>query len=164
MQSQNNSQNVETVRSDYQLAVNLLTSEENGIWTRSNFMLLANSIVIAAISIVLTSKEKPLILIKGLPIFGIILCIIWLLLIDRGFSYRKYFILSARELEACIPNSAKILTKGEAFSEGKNTTFEISGCCIHHRMSWFGRLLSGKNNTYLIIVVFMFIYIFTLFL
>lgn len=159
---QNSVQDMETVRIDYQVAVDLLKSEEEGIWARSNVMLLANSIAVTAISLGLTSENKPPILTIGLPIFGLFLCIMWIFLIKRGFDYRKYFVLSARELEAHLPNSAIILSRGKIFADGKNVKFEIPDEQTY-QMSCLARL-SSENIAYLVIGAFIILYFHILFL
>ena len=120
----------ENLRIAYQVAVDFVRSEEQGIWARFNAMLIANSITLAFIGSIFTKDNKQPIILASL--FGLFLCIMWYLLIKRGFNYREYFVLSVREFEVYNPDQFnpdhfQILSRGESFSKGESVPFHFSG-------------------------------------
>lgn len=115
---QNCNNNEIDARIGYQVAVDLLIAEGEGIWSRFNVMLLANSIILAIIGLALTSESTSPVFDIYLPFIGITLCIWWFFLINRSYSYRDYFIHTARELEQqYLASSVKILSCGEFISK-----------------------------------------------
>ncbi|MFU8766844.1 MAG: hypothetical protein ACNA7I_04150 [Candidatus Methanoperedens sp.] len=83
---QNHIKEEENARVGYQVAVDLLIAEEEGIWSRFNVMLVANSIIIAIIGLAPTNQPTPPIFDSYLPFVGLVLCIWWFVLINRGYS------------------------------------------------------------------------------
>lgn len=123
---QNRIKEEENARVGYQVAVDLLIAEGEGIWSRFNVMMVANSIIIAIIGLAPTNQPTPAIFDNYLPFVGLVLCIWWFVLINRGYSYRDYFIQTARELEEqYLANSVRTLSRGETFSNGNKVMFRF---------------------------------------
>jgi len=100
------SDRVQKALAGYQAAINLWTYQGEQWWGRFNVMLFANSIVLAAVTLVLTSRGKDtawMPLLPGLSVAlsagGLALCLLWLMLIKREIVYADYYLWSARELE-----------------------------------------------------------------
>jgi hypothetical protein len=63
-----------------------------------------------------------------LPVAGLILCIPWFLLTERGFDYHNYYVLSARELEEhYLSDPVKTVSRDGSFGKGESITLEIGG-------------------------------------
>jgi hypothetical protein len=105
-------------------------------WSRYNAMLVANSVILAAIGLTGDATERSFALDVGLPLVGILLCLLWVSLVARGFDYFAYWILSARELEERYM-AAEVVTvsRGGPFSSGKPVSFVIDGKPYIYRMS-----------------------------
>ena len=119
----------------YQVAVDLWAYEGASVWSRFNAMVLANSIFFAGIILLVMDNGSYDNFIKLMTIAGILLCILWFLLNERGFSYHNYYISSARELEKDLPG-VKIVKDGQKFSDGEE--LKIDGSEIH--MSFWGKI------------------------
>ena len=159
----NETTQIENARIGYQVTVNLLTYEGQLIWTRFNAMLVANSIVIAVIGYLITNNSSSIIL-KYLPIPGIILCILWFLVNVRGFDYYKYWILSAREIEEqFLQNSIKTLSRGGELADCEEINFRINGKIKCHRISKLGKVFKVKTISSFVIIVFIILYVILLF-
>lgn len=138
----------------YQMAISLWTYQEEQGWARFNFMLVANSLVIAVIGLALTS-QRPLIIFTGLlPVAGLLLCGIWFAVIKRESAYSDYYVLSARELEEkYLFDPVKTVSRGGLFAEGSTVTFEINGKPTNLRMvDWHefsapSLLLAGSSSS-----------------
>lgn len=125
----------DNARIGYQVAVDLWAYEGASVWSRFNSMVLANSIFFAGIILLVLDNGSYDYLIKLLTIAGILLCILWFLLNERGFSYHNYYALSARELENDLPG-VKTVKDGKKFSRGEK--LEIDGSPI--QMSFWGKI------------------------
>jgi len=148
----------------YEMAITLWTYEGELIWSKFNAMLVANSIVLAIIGILVGSNPStsPMLLV-GMPIVGLVLCLQWFLLTERGFSTYVYWILSARELEEqYLAPPIKTVSRGGSFADGEKIGTTINGKIKSYRMGWLSRQLKAKWISYLVIAVFAVMY--TLFL
>ena len=121
-------------------------------------MLVANSIVIAAIALALTSKSPLTVFTKILPIAGVILCIFWFLLMKRESKYADYYIKSARELEEKYLAPVVTVSRGALLAKGREVTLK-NGCKDEpFQLDWWARLLRAKTIFYLVIALFILLY------
>lgn len=160
-----NNHNQENVRTAYQVAVDFVRSEEQGIWARFNAMLVANSIIVAFIGQIF-NKSKELVFLSSL--FGLFLCFMWFFLIKRGFNYREYFVLSAREFEVYNPDQYnpdrfQILSRGERFSKGESIPFHFSGAIQDESLKMRFHQIKPESIAYLVIFAFIILYLYLIF-
>ncbi len=157
-------------RAGYQVAVDMTIKEEKLFWEEFNALLVANSILIIAISTVICkcsgmgacSQQD---LVSDLPwfmaIIGLFLCILWYLSTVRRDAYRKYYLFSAKELEGKLSEDVQILRKGKGFSEGKSVTFKSDSAENKHQLPPLG-LIKVPCWTTIVIILFILIYSFVL--
>lgn len=120
----------ENARVGYQVAVDLAIKEEKLFWDQFNALLVANSILIIAISSVIcrdyTCQED---LISDLPwflaIIGVVLSVLWYLLTVRRDKYHLYYLFSAKEIEAeYLRCQVQTIRRGKDFSDGNPVLFK----------------------------------------
>jgi hypothetical protein len=148
---------IENARVGYQAAVNLWTYEGQLIWARFSAMLLANSIVVAVIGIVISADRALPVFSVGMPIAGLILCLVWTLMTARGFDYYKHWGMSACELEdRFLSDPVQTVYRVGDFKAKKRKKIEvlIGGETEDYRMSWLGHVARVKWASYLVIIVF----------
>ena len=58
----------------------------NLLWSKFNALLVAHSLVLAAYGFLSAANPLPTAFSRGLPIAGLILCVVWALLLRRGFD------------------------------------------------------------------------------
>ncbi len=111
-------------RVGYENAINLWVYQGEQIWARFNVMLVANSIMIFAI----TNTNNPSLplphLTKVLAGVGLAICIAWYFLMRRANKYQTYYIYSAIELERRL-SKVSTVSRGKDFAKGKEVNFEI---------------------------------------
>jgi hypothetical protein len=107
-----NSSTIENARVGYQVAVDLWTFQSGLNWGRFSAMLTANSIITAAIGLVLYSQPSVPLLKKGLPAVGICLCILWVVLMARGSRFHMYWKSQACKLEETYLSDALSTVSG----------------------------------------------------
>lgn len=95
---------LENARVKYQVAIDKNISESEIQWSRYNAILFFNSILIAAIGFVYDNAFVGNILFKEslalfLPLFGLIICFLWLQMTIRGFQWIDHWIGTARKIE-----------------------------------------------------------------
>jgi hypothetical protein len=122
----------EDARVGYQVAVDLAIKEEKLFWDEFNALLVANSILIIAISSLICRSSSCAgecvhkNLVSNLPWFlaviGLFLCVLWYLSTVRRDAYRKYYLFSARELEEGLEKVSTI-QRGRDFSKGNPIWF-----------------------------------------
>ncbi len=150
----------ENAKVGYQAAVDLWTYEGEQNWARFNVMLVANSVIIAAVTLVLTSENPLRLLSTVLAIVGLILCFAWFLVTKRGFDYQDYYILSARELEELfLYEPVQTAARGKLFAQGAEVPFELKGGPSRLRMSWPSRIASAGTVSQFVILLFVIVYI-----
>jgi hypothetical protein len=146
----------------YQVAITLWTYQGEQWWARFNVMVAANSIVIGAATLAITSASDLQnlgclfsVLLIGLPIAGLVLCGVWCLLTEREIAYSHYYVRSAREIEErYLSPPLKTVSRGAEFAEGRKVTIELGGESERHRMGWMARRLRAKDAARLVIAVF----------
>ncbi|MBI3241633.1 MAG: hypothetical protein HYZ49_05000 [Chloroflexi bacterium] len=106
------------IRTAYQSAIDMASHEGDGVWARFNVILVANSILLLALTT--ATRQLPENWDAILSLAGIVLCIMWLLLMKRGFTYETYYVITARVLEQKLANgSVRTLSNGKLLAEGK---------------------------------------------
>src|SRR5574341_1647444 len=105
---------LENARVGYQLALTMVTELMNVIWSIFNTMLVANSIVVAGISLILSSKPSDVMFFKIiLSTIGLVICLMWFFIVKRHRDYLAYYMMSARELEEkYLSNGINFLSRG----------------------------------------------------
>ncbi|EOD64988.1 hypothetical protein [Amycolatopsis vancoresmycina] len=148
----------------YQVAVSLWVSEGNLVWAKFNAFLVANSIVLAIYGLTLGSAKVSGAFAVGLPIAGLLLCLVWWMQTKRGFDYFTYWILAARELEeAALSAQVKTVARGGSFGSGESVSLTIDGKARSLRMSRVSRAIKASVGAYAVIVVFAALYVVMLF-
>jgi hypothetical protein len=142
---------VEDARIGYQVAVDLARSNIEYVWSIFNALIVANSIVIAAISLLMMSELQLAIARYSLPIVGLTLCTIWWFIVKHARERAVYYTLSARELEErYLSPNVKTLSRGGDFANKEAITLEISGEQINLRLSILTRLINGHLGSNII--------------
>jgi hypothetical protein len=116
------------IRVAYQAAIELSISNAQGVWEIHNVMLLANTILIGASTLALTSGNCREVLAPLLSLVGILIVVVWFLLVRRARKYADYFILSARELEEghLLPH-VQLLSRGGRLADGETIHLALPG-------------------------------------
>lgn len=142
----------------YQMAISLWAYQGQQVGARFNIMLVANSIVIAAIALALTSRSSMSVFTKILPIAGVFLCIFWFLLMKRETKYADYYIKSACELEENYLAPVVTVSRGALLAKGREVTLKCGCKDEPFQMDCWARLLRAKTIFYLVIVLFILLY------
>jgi 4-amino-4-deoxy-L-arabinose transferase-like glycosyltransferase len=144
----------------YQTAIDLWTYQGEQVWARFNIMLVANSIVVTAIVLTISSQKLLPIFTKLLALIGFILCLFWYLLIKRESEYADYYINSARELEEqYLAPIIKTVSRGASFANGNKITLKINKKEKELQMSRMARFRRTKDISFYTIWLFIFLYI-----
>jgi len=97
---------IENAKFGYQMALQMVEILGEEIYSRFNAMLTANSIIIAAYVLIFSENNKmPDFLRIFLPIFGIILCVIWIVYILTGIYRQRQYRSEAKRIEKEYFNS-----------------------------------------------------------
>jgi len=151
----------ENARVGYEAAIQMWYYYGEVLWQKYNALLVANSIVIAAIGFVSIGQDTFSALSLILPVLGLILCATWFLIAVRGVAYHMYFMHSAREIEEeYLANEVKSLARGKLYGDGKWIKLRLGGepkCC--HQMSRWARLAKTRTLSYIVILMFALIYL-----
>ena len=154
------SNDVENARIGYQTAIELWAHSGDEVWARFNVMLVANSIIIAIIGFLLTADQIPIAIAIILPIVGIILCILWVIMMKRGFDYQLYYLLAARELEEMyLLEPIQTISRGGIYASGEEIYLTLDGKKSSFRMSFWSRFLRAHIASYLVVILFILVYI-----
>jgi hypothetical protein len=114
-------ENLENIGVGYQNAVALICEEGDQYWSRYTALVYMNTAILVTLAAVLNNNGSALIKF-GLPPLGILLCLAWKRVLDRSYSFYKYWMYSARELEEKLP-PVKTLSRGRAFADGTDVVF-----------------------------------------
>ena len=119
----NSEEKPELLTIGYQTAVSLWTLSSQQIYSRFNAMLTANSIIIAAIVLMIGNEAVPKYLFITLAAVGIFLCILWAVFVCYGIRSERKYRRKAKKLE---PSGIKVV---EDISPVSKFSI-ISYCCI----------------------------------
>ena len=151
---------LENARVGYQVAASLRTSRAEELWSQFNAFVTANSIILTAAVIAISSPQPTPVLSIGMPVVGLVLCALWLMLHARGVGYVRYYLLSARELEEqFLSDSVRTLSRGGHLAEGEKIELLLDGEHKPRRMNFFGQILRVRTVAYLVIMVFAVMYL-----
>lgn len=126
----------------YGAAIELITGQAADWWSRFQALLLANSIVLAAIPF-LTERGYVLAVVASLG--GLALCFAWRRLLDLGFDNLRYWYAVGQELEGQI-GTFNILRRHQLLSQGQRVEvgglqMQIPGRRPAHAVEWAGRII-----------------------
>jgi len=145
----------------YEQALNLKMYEGNLVWSRSQTMLVVNTILIAAIGIFLSSEHPNEWVVSALAFLGLIICLLWMITSIRGFAFNIFWTLCAREHEEST-KKLKLLTKGALFKDNEITEFNIldkkTGLLKRYQRPFLGRFLNTRHALYILISLFLILY------
>jgi hypothetical protein len=151
---------LENARIGYQVAIGLVTDLNSAIWSIFNAMLVAHSIVVAGLTLILTSQFSSSAFRTILSMVGLILCLVWFVTVKRHRDYRAYYLMTAREIEEqYFGRIVTTLSRGGEFANGKPTTLKIGGKKYVTRLSFWSRLANAESASNLIIIIFAVIYV-----
>jgi hypothetical protein len=118
----------------YTAAISLIVAQAADYWSRFQALLLANSVVLAAIPFLIERDKGGLrgdVFVFFVGVLGLLLCYVWRRLLSLGFDNLLYWYMAGNELEAKI-NTFDILRRHLVFTQGNavqvcGTTMQISG-------------------------------------
>ncbi|MBP6913382.1 MAG: hypothetical protein KBC00_02105 [Candidatus Levybacteria bacterium] len=145
----------------YEQAIQLKIYEGNLVWSRSQTMLVANTILLAAIGIFLGSDRPNVYVLIPLSVIGFLLSIIWMETTIRGFAFNKFWSLSARNQEEKM-SGVKVLTQGANFRNNKEVEFDFrdeNNLLKRYKRPVWGRLFATEPGLYLLIFLFTAVYV-----
>jgi len=158
---------LENARVGYQTTLTIWIAQTRMIWSRFNVMIVANSIILGAISLTIgdnhplsASFTRPLCLV------GFVVSLAWLHAYRRASQHNSYLLSSARELESYLADPVVTISRGAMFSEGNEVTLTIAGEKKKLRLSWLARtkLAETESFSYFVIAMFMVLYVALLFM
>lgn len=150
----------ENARVGYQVATNLWIYEGELLWSKFNALLVANSIVLASIGLAISAPSSLMVFSTGMPVVGIVLCVLWFQLTNRSFGNYKYWIFSAREIEEkFLSDSVKIVSRGGDFADGKKVSLQIGSQPKQLELNRLGKDLRAEWASYVIIGLFLVMYV-----
>jgi hypothetical protein len=118
-----NPSTIENARVGYQVAVDLWIFQSSLNWSRFSAMLTANSIITAAIGLVLYSQSSLSLLKIGLPLVGLCLCFLWVILMARGSRFHMYWVSQARELEKYLSDAVGTVLGAQSIQFGRLASY-----------------------------------------
>ena len=149
----------ENARVGYQVAVTLATYSGGGVWSIFNAMVVANSVIIAGITLFLTNQPGLRTLVALLSVVGPGPSITWLLLVKRAHQYVECYILSAREIEKThLAPDVRTLSRGAAFSRGETVVIGPDHSSASLRMPTYA-WLRGQYVSYVGILLLTAVYV-----
>jgi hypothetical protein len=148
---------LENARVGYQAALSIWTAKTRMIWSRFNMMVVANSIILGAISLTIESSQ-PLStsFTRAVCLVGLAVSLAWLPAHRRACQHSSYLHSSARELENYLANPVVTISRGTSLSEGKEVTLTIDGEKRKLHLGWFTRIQLAKTESFSDFVIVMF--------
>jgi hypothetical protein len=145
----------QNARTAYQAAANLYMQENSVTWARFNALVATNGIIVTSIGITIRdiggdNAGKPFLLALFLPLFGLLLCFIWSVIMRRGFAYLDVWRDAAYQIERrFLREQTEALLKGDELSGSRAATVAVAGRLYNptHRAP------RGKARTYAMLVV-----------
>jgi len=147
----------------YETAIQLWEVESENHHSEYNSMLVANSVILAAIgfSYQTTNFYPPAK--YFLPIVGIVMCVSWYMLGKRAIEQAIFWIYCAREIEGKFFHPIfKHLYNGHLFGRGRAIEFILEGNSRFRRMKFWGRYVKRQVFFNFVILIFAIIYIIVL--
>ncbi len=147
---------LENIRVGYHVAAQLWVYEGQALWSAFNAMLVANAIVVAAEGASGGALiERQPVLRWVMPMFGLLLSLLWYALVDRGFTIHDYRVLSTRDLERYL-EPVETVSRGAIVNAGDQVCFTFPSEAGPKRvqLSCVGKLLGGKELAIVVTVLF----------
>lgn len=149
----------EDERIAHQTAVQLLTYESDLAWSRFNALLVANGLVISAIGLFSTGRDLlPMLILPG---FGVVLCILLGIVINRGLDFHSYWEASACQLEESLAEKARVVTGSFLFRRGQarpnSLPYNIAGQLVSPKLSW--KRVRSRYVANAVVVLFVILYV-----
>jgi hypothetical protein len=121
MSVKNGDENQENLRVAYKAALDLWSVQTDVTWARLNSALVTNSILIAAVVLLVADKGVwvSVEIAIGFCLAGIVLNGIWISNLVRAFGRAKYYVWCAREMEARLLGVGIVGHRGADHSDGK---------------------------------------------
>ena len=142
----------------YQAAIGMWSYYGDALWSTYNALLVANSVVIAAVGLLFASSQPLLLLRWALLGLGLLLCIMWAFITARAVELHVFWGLVAREFEE-RSGVFDLRSRGGRFVAGESVTLEYGSALHVRKMPWCARLLPTRWAAYAVIVIFAVIYI-----
>jgi len=151
---------LEIAKLGYETAIQLWAAETENRMSEYNTMLVANSLILAAIGFSYQATSFYSLIKYFLPIMGLVICLAWYMSGKRAVERLTFFIYCARELEEKYFHSVfKHLYKGYRFGKGETIEFLHGGKSWNRRMKFWGRHVKRQFFSNLIILIFTIMYI-----
>jgi hypothetical protein len=158
---------LENARVGYQAALTMWIAKTRMIWSRFNVMVVANSLILGAISLTI-GNNHPLSapFTRALCLVGLAVSFTWLAAQRRAYQHSSYLLSSVRELESFLADPVVTVSRAATFSEGNEVTLTIDGEKRKLRMSWLARtgLAKTESFSYFVIAILIVLYLAFLFL
>jgi hypothetical protein len=143
-------------KAGYDNAVKMISYEGQLIWSVFRSMVSVNAFITAFNLAFIKFFDHLTWLILLPSICGLFLCICWILLTNRMFSYYKYWFLAAREFEKNLFDpKLQFLNIGQAYSNGN----EVNLGETRISMPGLSRLIRNKHIIHFIIAIIGIIYL-----
>ena len=132
----------ESLLAAYDAAIQLIIAQADDWWSRFQAMLLANSLILAAIPFLM---ERGYLFAVGASLGGLVLCFVWRRLLDLGVLNLQYWHGAGRELETQIGTfnilrRHRLLVGGDPV-EVDGVTMKIPGRSRAPAATWGGRII-----------------------
>ncbi len=151
---------LEIAKLGYETAIQLLAAEKEDLMSKYNAMLVANSLILAAIGFSYQAANFYTPFKYFLPIVGTVICVAWYMSGKRTAEKVSFLIYCAREIEGKFFHDVfKHLYNGHLFGKAKAIEFFLEGKQRSRRMKFWGRLVKSRVLLNLIILIFAIMYI-----
>jgi hypothetical protein len=147
----------------YETAIQLWAIENHGHIQIYSAMLVANSLILAAIGFSYQAPNLPELVKWCLHFFGIFLCALWYVTERRAIGSAEARLFSAHEIEEeYFHDVIKNLSRGRDFSKGKEISFVIEGSKVTRSMKRWAKFMKVQTAFIWVIVLFALIYLLAL--
>ena len=107
-------------RAGYDIVLKLTDSVSRTIWSQYVALLATNAFLVSVGGFLYQNQMLKGVVKIGLPLFGVVFCVCWILLTLRSYDFYKYYFACARELESlAFGDIVHTVRNGRSFAEGK---------------------------------------------
>ena len=153
----------EKILAGYHAAVRLAVDEGQLIWRAFSAMLTANTVLVAISGAFGHFLPDLSWAVTAFAVLGILVCLAWLLVLRRQFSYYRYWWTWARHFEAKnLAPDVRMLSVGKTYSEGGTVELDETLPKLQ-RFPWTARAFRVESLMRLVIVEFLLVYGFLLY-
>lgn len=153
---------LENARVGYQAAINMWIAQAQSIWSRFNVVIVADTVILAAVSLTLwVSHPLSSFFTRALCFVGLVVSLAWLVAYRRASQLNDYVLSSARELESHLADPVVTVSRGAAFSQGEEVTLTVDGEKKKLRLSWLAgaELAKSESFYYILVAAFTLLYV-----